>query len=274
MDAVTSHTIDLDDAHRALRKEAIRLAGELTDLEQRATVYRHVFRDSGGNHAFPLIAAHGALWARGYFAFGLRLGKWLSLQYCLTPEYRRLQLQRLDDFANAFREVNRQVCIDTYTNYHLTKRFADHPDIGRFVASELLESHACIHAARRNGRRLSSTEMKEVFTAHFLYEQQFVVGPRLEEAVTAFDWPVAKWIALRPVIRFAYFPASVYLRFRNFARREDRIEKGMQAFDMGAAWGWDHVEQALRHYAVLPDEFFTAPADHFARMRNAIRAGV
>ena len=50
--------------------EGVRLAGRLADVPQRAAAYHHVFFDSGRNHVFPLIAAHGALWARGYFAFG------------------------------------------------------------------------------------------------------------------------------------------------------------------------------------------------------------
>ena len=58
-----------------LQREATLLAGGLTDLSQRAAVYRHLFLASGGNHAFPLIAAHGALWAGGYFRFGMRLGQ-------------------------------------------------------------------------------------------------------------------------------------------------------------------------------------------------------
>jgi hypothetical protein len=47
--------------YEALTREGTRLAGGLCDLAQRATVYHHLFRASGGNHAFPLIAAHGAL---------------------------------------------------------------------------------------------------------------------------------------------------------------------------------------------------------------------
>lgn len=69
---------ELREAHQKLLDEGTRLAGSLTALSQRATTYHHLFRDSGGNHIFPLIAAHGALWARGYFAFGMKLGRWLS----------------------------------------------------------------------------------------------------------------------------------------------------------------------------------------------------
>ncbi len=51
--------LSLKTAHDDLRAEAVTLAGGLTDLSQRATVYHHIYRASGGNHVFPLIAAHG-----------------------------------------------------------------------------------------------------------------------------------------------------------------------------------------------------------------------
>ena len=47
---------ELHAAYNDLRTEATRLAGGLTDLAQRATVYHHVYQDSGGNHLFPLPA--------------------------------------------------------------------------------------------------------------------------------------------------------------------------------------------------------------------------
>jgi hypothetical protein len=100
-----------------LELEATKLAGGLLDLAQRASVYRHLFLASGRNHAFPLIAAHGALWAGGYFPFGMKLGRLLSWQYALRPTRRRELLAQLHEFADVFRDVNRRVCIDTYKNF-------------------------------------------------------------------------------------------------------------------------------------------------------------
>ena len=69
--------IELHQHYDRLTAEGVRLAGQLADVPQRATVYHHLFFESGRNHVFPLIAAHGALWARGYFAFGMRLARLL-----------------------------------------------------------------------------------------------------------------------------------------------------------------------------------------------------
>jgi hypothetical protein len=52
-------------SYEHLRGEATLLAGGINDLTQRASVYHHLFEHSQGNHLFPLLAAHGALWAAG-----------------------------------------------------------------------------------------------------------------------------------------------------------------------------------------------------------------
>src|SRR6187200_575300 len=108
----------LKQAHETLHTEAVKLAGGLTDATQRAAVYRHMYRFSGGNHIFPLIAAHGALWSRGYFILARKLAEALSWQYFASPAKRKQQLERLAAFENALRDINRRVCIDTYVNLH------------------------------------------------------------------------------------------------------------------------------------------------------------
>jgi hypothetical protein len=257
-------------AHQQLLDEATRLAGSLTALSQRATTYHHLFRDSGGNHVFPLIAAHGALWARGYFAFGMKLGRWLSWQYLFDTDRRERQLVALEEFANAFRDVNRRVCIDTYANYHFTAEFGEHPEATAILDPQLLDALNRVHAARRAGRELSDGEKRYVFETHFLHEQANVVGPSLQAAVEKFDWPLLRTIALRPLIRFAFFRDRPRFWFRNFSCREERIEKGLRAFDIAASVGWDHVESTLRHYDILPAEFFANSVEFFSELRTKL----
>lgn len=245
--------------YEELSTTGTRLAGQLTDLAQRASVYRQLFRDSGRNHAFPLIAAHGALWAGGYFRFGLQLGRVLAWQYPVDAAYRAAQLKKLDEFADAFREVNRRVCADTYAQFHFAATWGDHPDAAEFVPPEMLEAINRMHAAKRAGKRLSDFEKRVVFEAHFLNEQQHIVGPSIERALAAFDWPLVKWIALKPPVRFSYFPSGKLLWFANFASKEERIANGLAAFDMAAHAGWDYVENRLASYRVLPEEAFQTP---------------
>lgn len=252
-----------------LHAEAKLLVGQLTDLARRATVYRQIFLDSGRNHAFPIIAAHGALWSGNHFRFGLRLGEWLSWQYALSPEMRRQQLKRLYEFADVFRDINRRVCIDTYVNFHFTREYGQHEECQQFVPADLLEALRLVHSAREHGLELSETEKRYVFETHFRNEQRYIVGPTLTVAVEQFDWPLLKWIALSPTIRFTYFPEGQSMRFHNFAIRDERIEKGLRAFDWASQVGWSHVDASLARYSILPQEYFSKPAKYFEEFRAA-----
>ncbi|RCS46368.1 hypothetical protein DTL42_15480 [Bremerella cremea] len=255
-----------------LRKEAVRLAGTTKDLSQRAATYYHLYEDSGRNHIFPLIAAHGALWARGYFAFGMKLGKLLSWQYAFSPQRRTQQLDALENFAEAFREVNRRVCVETYTTYHFTKQHGNHPLATKLVRPELRTALCRLHESNQAGIELDDTAKREIFEVHFRDEQATVVDPSITQAVADFRWPTMRSLALMPAVRFAYFPRGRWLQFWKFDRQVERIAHGLQAFDIAAAAGWQHVEQKLAHYQVLPTTFFANSHAHFAGLRNEILA--
>lgn len=255
-----------------LLAEGTRLAGGLRDVSQRAAVYHHLYEASARNHVVPLLAAHGALWSRGWFWFGQRLGAVLSWQFGLRRARRHDALAQLDAFADAFRDVNRRVCADTYASFHFARRFGAHPDAHTVVDPEVLDAINRLHAAVRSGRTLTDREKRDVFATHFLDEQARVVGPALCDACAAFDWPLIKAIALRPVIRFAYFTPLERLWFRNFSDQDERIAKGLVAFDHAAHVGWSRVEAALDDYHVLPAEFFAAPVEYFRQLRGAVLA--
>lgn len=264
------NAIDLAAEYQRLHDEGTRLAGGLTDLAQRAAVYHHVYCDSRRNHVFPLIAAHGALWASGHFETGRRLAWWLSWQYGYSPARRARQLAAVETFANALRDVNRRVCADTYASYHFTALYGSRPDATGYVAPPLLEALLRVHAARRSGRELTSQEKLAVFEAHFLNEQEFVVGPTIERASADLDWPLVRWLALRPTIRMAYFPAGHELRFADFSSRRQRIENGLKAFHLAAGVGWNETAAALRDYGLLPAAFFADDRAHFASLKQLV----
>jgi hypothetical protein len=261
-------TIDeLGLAHAALQAEATILAGCLTDLAQRATVYHHIYEASGGNHVFPLIAAHGALWARGWFSIGLKLGRVLSWQ-SLNAATRSQMMDELNRFADTFREINRRVCIDTWTSFHFTGRFGDQTLACEIIDPNKLAALNSVHSARRNGLCLSDVERRKVFEAFFLSEQRTIVEPAIQEAVKDLHWPLLKAMALRPYVRFAYMPGGMW--FRNFSNQQERIERGMHAFDTAAQVGWKEVEAALHNYRVLPAAFLEVPGEYYEQLRSSL----
>lgn len=256
--------------HQRIHQEATLLAGAITDLGQRASVYHHLYECSGGRNVFPLIAAHGALWGAGYFALGMRVGALLSAQFLFSPALRQDKLRQLHAFADAFREINRQVCVEAYTAYHFSRLHGQAPGATRFLQPRLLAALDACHHAQALGEPLSQPERRELFEAFFLWEQAAIVGPAVERALVALDWPLIRRVALRPRIEFAYFPSSRDMKFADFASTTERIEKGMRAYELAERAGLDRVEHALRHYGVLPAAFFRDSLAHFRDLRQRL----
>lgn len=244
------HFPSLTNAVRAYTLQAQQLAGGLSELRQRAGTYLSIYRASGGNHVFPLIAAHGAMWAGSHFAFGRQLAAWLVWTRPFNRDLRAARLQQLAAFTDAFREINQQVCVHTWVNFHLTRKYASHPDLTNHLPDQLIEALARVHRAQQSGRTLSDREKREVFTAHFLNEQQTIVTPRIMKALAAFDWPLLKALALRPTVKFAYLQPNHWLRFRDFSNVEERITNGLRAFDAAAECSWEHVEETLERVVI------------------------
>ena len=208
-----------------LREEATSIAGRNEDLIQRASVYHHLYADSGGNHSFPLLAAHGALWASGYFRSGIRFGHIVARTRQMLGDDAEALMFKLTDFAESFRDINRRVCVETFFIYRLTADPSLRDQAQQLVPPRLLSAMDRCHYARETGRALASADRRELFEAFFLWEQAEIVGPSIDRAFAAFDWPLIRSLALRPKIRFAYFGRSP-LSFRNFSNTAERIEKG------------------------------------------------
>jgi hypothetical protein len=262
MDATT-----LKAHYDAMKAEATLLAGDLLDIPRRVVVLFNLYLDSGRNHAFSQIAAHGALWAYGYFEIGGSLGRLIARRYFYNPTERAYRLSLLDEFAEGFRRVNRLVCIDTWTNYTFSKEYGHHSAAGEILPANLLVALNRVHAASKRGQQLSPAEKRQVFEQSFLCEQEVTVAPGVATAVAAFECRVLKFLCLRPLVRFAYFPRCSYLFFRNFADKDERITKGLRAYDHAATMGWEHVQQSMRDYGRMPRRFFEAPEACLADIR-------
>jgi hypothetical protein len=263
---------DIENVAGSLRREATSLAGGLGDLAQRASVYHHLFEHSGSNHCFPLLAAHGALWASGYFRSGMRLGSIISWGHAAIGNERRRQelIRRLTKFANDFRDINRRVCVETYFVYYLSSVDFLLPAAERLIPPDLLDQMARCHAVRRAGRRLSNRERRSLFETFFLWEQATIVGPSVERAFAEFDWPTVKAIALKPRISFAYFPRYSSLVFSDFSNTGERIEKGLRAFDLAVSAGWEKVDLELRSYGIMPSDFSVNPKRYFKSLFGSL----
>lgn len=246
--------IDADDsldAHAlAARRAALRLAGGPEDFARRASVYHHLFRHSGGNHVFPLLAAHGAIWGRGHIARGMLMAQALLLLDFHRPARRRARRLALTAFADAFRDIHRRICIEVSASYGFTAACGERAGAERHVDPSLLDGLNRCHHARRQGRSLARAERAALFEASLRWEQRVVVGPAVEAAASAFRWDRVRALALRPTVRFAYMPRRETLRFADFSDADERIEKALRAYAIGEEVGWPAVEAALAAYRV------------------------
>jgi hypothetical protein len=248
------------------KQRATEVAGDMLDIPRRAVLLNEIYLDSGENHTFSQIAAHGALWAYRFFEVGGRLGKIIAWRYFYNSGERAYRLSLLNKFAEGFRQVNRLVFIDTFTNYYFTRQFGREPGVEQIIQPSLVEALNRVHQARTTGQALRPAEKKEVFEQSFFWEQELTVAPGVQQTVAQFDCPIMVALCTKPFVRFAYFPHLSYILFRNFADKTERIEKGLRAYDMAARRGWPHVARSQRDYRLLPAAFFAAPRAYAAEI--------
>jgi hypothetical protein len=260
---------DLERAHQEIRAEAVRLAGGPGDMPPRVALLHSIFVDSGGNHAFPEVALHGALWAYGFYERRGTVSRMINYRYFYDREERARRAYMLFEFSQGFKEANRSVVKDTYTNYFFTKRHGESPGAEKIVPPQLLDALNRVHHAARAGKRLSRGDRAEVFETALLFEQENTVGPKVKEEVSKFDCPVLTTIVLKPMMHFAYFPRTTLLMFRDFSNTDERIEKAVRSAALAEDAGWDHVSNAIRYQGVLPASFFADPLGYAEALRAA-----
>ena len=255
--------------YATLKSEAMGLAGELLDIPRRVAVLHNLYLDSHGNHAFSLIAAHGALWAWNYFETGGRLGRLMTYRYFYNSRERAYRLGLLNSFAESFREVNRKVCVDTVANYRFVERFGSEPMAAEILPVRLLDALKQVHAAKDIGIALSEDIKFNIFSASFHCEQEVTVAPGVKQAVAGFDCPILRRLILRPIVRFRFFPRRRFMFFKDFSETEERITRGMYAFQLAQAAGWEHVQESMKEYGVMPERYFEDPKKAYREIPGA-----
>lgn len=249
----------LDNAYDALYQKAVRLAGEPDDIAQRAVLLHQIYHDSCGNHPFPLIVLHGALWADSFLRHVPRLVALLATRYCYDRERQHHYATVLTQFATGLKTINRQVFIDTYTNYFFTQQFGHGAVASGLQPASLMSALVAMHEATRTAAPFDAAQRRELYLCCLHQEQEATVAPGVEREVARFTCPILRRLCLRPPVRFAYFAPGVVFFFRNFVRKEERIARAIAAYDEAVQRGWPRVVASLARYRILPPSFFDDP---------------
>lgn len=250
---------DLRAAYEGIRTEARQLAGSPSDIVARVVAHHALYRDSGGNHAFPLVALHGALWGYDFFEVTGKLGEIVSYRYVFDAEEKAKRHAMLGRFAEGFKAVNREVFVDTFTNYRFTALHGHAPGAETLVHPELLEALNEVHAAKTSGRSLDAARKKHVFERSLRFEQEVTVAPGIARELAAFDCPILRALCMKPVVRFAYFGFFERFFFGDFSDKDERISRALASFDIACERGWDEVERSMLRYGAPLEGRVTIP---------------
>jgi hypothetical protein len=243
--------LSVADLHHIIRSDADLLAGGVDDLGQRSLVYHRVYRDSGTMFHFPLVASHGALWARWYlFAAALAANVFAVVDFTCSLT-RRQRMATYQAYVRAIKEINRQVMIEAYTCLYLYRCF------GHRACAELKFSDKLAAQFRQRFDALASyapnpADDRDFYETFFRWEQAKVVGPAVDAALADFHWPFMRELSRRPWVWFSYFRVGRALVFKDFSDSEERVAKGLCAFDWAVAKGWAVIERNCINNPLLP----------------------
>lgn len=106
VDAGATNGGRLTAAYQEIRREAGRLAGGPGDMPQRVALLHSIFEDSGGNHVFPEVALHGALWAYGFYERRGAVSRMITYRYFYDRDERARRAYMLFAFSQGFKEAN------------------------------------------------------------------------------------------------------------------------------------------------------------------------
>lgn len=258
-----------ESVYEIISNDAVRLGGRFSDMPQRAAVYHHLYVMSGGNFAFPLIAAHETLWAR-WFLFLAKIGAHFLAVFDFSCKMsRRNKMKAYHKYVNIFKKNNRDIMTQSYRVFHFTRLYGDHKFVCVTMPARLRKSFLQCHKLSLSGQKMSHTAQRHFFADFVRWQQVNISGPDFTDAYEEFDWPLAKRFCARPWVRFSYFGFGRFHRYKNYCDTEERIQKALKAFDWAAKKSWDFVENDLTSNPFFPREFTFDANTYFADLGMA-----
>ena len=237
MDEEALRASDEEQVYLNIRADAEIAAGSLNSLRLRARSYLSIYHASDGACRFALIAAYGALWASWYLICGRFAALFFTLADPTSRWAPRARYNHFCAYVEVLKEINAMVMVETYVLVHTLKRLGPDFAIRKGIPRELANDYARAIA----GEERDDQFLKSLYHRHFLWEQERVVSTKLEDAFNAFGWPLMRDLCQRPWVWFSYFHLGKSMNFKRFTDPEERIEKGMMAYDRATEFGFGEL---------------------------------
>lgn len=272
-------------SYGVIRAHAIMLAGKADDAPTRAVFLHDLYVSSRGNHTFPEVALHGALWGHRFLAQTQRTTEWVS-EFGLTNVSAVEQLvEAAENFRKVLLETNRLVFIDTYTNYHFARLHGRKAGAERVVPKNLLEplTRSTVAQAGTSIGPFTLAERESLYDLSLDWEQYSTVADAMSKAVRDIvsHLDVGPDIVnrmlqkafVKPVVHFEYFPWNKYFYFNNFADKAERIRYARESYDIAERVGFAKVASSMAGYGTLPSSYFADRTGYTSREKGKRLAG-
>jgi hypothetical protein len=218
-----------------IRVRAEAAAGPLVSMRLRSVGYLELYDTSKGGCTFALVAAHGALWASWY----LICARFAAMFFAIFDISGRLstrdKYRQFDAYVLVLKTINQLVMVESYVLIHCIKELGREAAMQVGYPSELVDGYGDI----MDGQYVEVEQLRHLYHVHFEWEQERVVSNALDEGFAVFTWVFMRNLCQRPWVWFSYFKVGKSMNFKSFTDRDERIEKGLIAFDRASELGFD-----------------------------------
>lgn len=228
---------NLEARYAEIRENAERDSCRVASLRKRARGYLNVYNASNGACRFALIAAHGALWAAWYLICA-KLAAVVFAVFDFSKGYSPIKRYRqFSSYVTALKNINKLVMLESYVLVFTVR------DLGaEFAATKGIPLDlARDYEKAISGQVTNESFLRDLYHRHFLWEQERVVSNKLDDAFAEFTWPFMRNLCQKPWVWFSYFRAGKSMNFKKFTDQEERVEKGLIAYDRAVSYGVDKI---------------------------------
>lgn len=274
-DDLTGRNVAAD--YAVIRAHALMLAGRPEDAPTRALFLHELYETSGGRHAFPEVALHGALWGHRFLAQTQRATDWAQDLGLTNVSALEEIVATTEKFRKVLLETNRLVFVDTYTNFHFARLHGARPHATDLVPAVLLDPLRKSTQPSTVGP-FSVTERRDLYNLALDWEQYSTVSDAMSKAmqniVQRLDVGpdivnrILQKAFVSPVVHFAYFPSDTSFKFKNFADRAERIKYARQSYAIAEQVGWPKVASSMADYGTIDANYFRDRKGFVNRLRN------